>query len=135
MHFPQKSDIVDLLPMLLPTQEEYKKIDTSVSVAVGHRSGDLLSTTFVSHYFHHSFLFPSQPFLIGWLVGSKKLFHKSGRECPKTYGYPFTDIVVHFWPPWLPFWIFEVLIEGSIESKNLFGPLSRKSAPFAAWPV
>ena len=30
------------------------------------------------------------------------------------------DPVDHFEAPWWPFWIFEVLIEGMIESKNLF---------------
>ena len=30
------------------------------------------------------------------------------------------DLVGHFGAPWRPFWIFEVLIEGMIESKNLF---------------
>ena len=33
----------------------------------------------------------------------------------------FPDFVGHFGAPWRPFWIFEVLIEGMIESKNLFG--------------
>ena len=32
----------------------------------------------------------------------------------------FPDPVGHFEAPWWPFWIFEVLIEGMIESKNLF---------------
>ena len=33
---------------------------------------------------------------------------------------PFPDPVGHFEAPWWPFWIFEVLIEGMVESKNLF---------------
>ena len=32
----------------------------------------------------------------------------------------FPDPIGHFWAPWRPFWIFEVLVEGIIESKNLF---------------
>ena len=44
--------------------------------------------------------------------------------------HPFPDPVGHFVTPWWPFWIFEVLTEGMIESKNLFsesysgGPMS-----------
>ena len=34
---------------------------------------------------------------------------------------PFPDPVGHFGAPWRPFWIFEVLKEGMIESKNIFG--------------
>ena len=33
---------------------------------------------------------------------------------------PFPDSVCHFGAPWQPFWIFEILIEGLMESKNLF---------------
>ena len=33
---------------------------------------------------------------------------------------PFPDPVGHFGAPWQPFWIFEVLLEGMMESKNLF---------------
>ena len=33
---------------------------------------------------------------------------------------PFPDPVGHFGAPWPPFWILEVLIEGMMESKNLF---------------
>ena len=47
--------------------------------AVGWRSGGWLATTIVDRYFHHSFLiffffssFPSQSFLIEWLLASKK---------------------------------------------------------------
>ena len=32
----------------------------------------------------------------------------------------FPDLVGHFGAPWQPFWIFEVLKEGVIKSKNLF---------------
>ena len=32
----------------------------------------------------------------------------------------FPDPVGHFEAPWQPFWIFEVLIEGMMKSKNLF---------------
>ena len=34
---------------------------------------------------------------------------------------PFPDPVSHFGAPWRTFWIFEVLKEGMIESKKLFG--------------
>ena len=33
---------------------------------------------------------------------------------------PFPDPVSHFGAPWQPFWIFQALIEGMNESKNLF---------------
>ena len=36
---------------------------------------------------------------------------------------PFPDPVGHFEAPWWPFWIFEVLIEGMVESKNLFSEI------------
>ena len=48
---------------------------------------------------------------------------------------PFPDPVGHFEAPWWPFWIFEVLIEGMVESKNLFneswseGPIARLPGP------
>ena len=32
----------------------------------------------------------------------------------------FPDPVGHFWAPGRPFWIFEALIEGMMESKNLY---------------
>ena len=39
---------------------------------------------------------------------------------PKNLGVdPFPDPIGHFVAPWRPFWIFEVLKEGMIESKNL----------------
>ena len=33
---------------------------------------------------------------------------------------PSPDPIGHFGTPWRPFWIFETVIEGMIESKNLF---------------
>ena len=55
-----------------------------------------------------------------------------GRCSPKNLGGDhFPDTVGHFWAPWWPFWIFEVPIEGIIESKNLFsescsgGPITK----------
>ena len=48
---------------------------------------------------------------------------------PQNLGvHPFPDPIGHLGAPWRPFWIFEVLIEGMIESKNLFS----ESAPGAA---
>ena len=43
---------------------------------------------------------------------------------PKNPGVdPFPDPVGHFGAPWWPFWIFEVVIEGMIKSKNLFSKI------------
>ena len=40
---------------------------------------------------------------------------------PKNLGEDtFPDLVGYFGAPWRPFWIFEVLIEGMIKSKNSF---------------
>ena len=51
----------------------------------------------------------------------KKLILRKLMGAPKDLGVdPFPDPVGHFGAPWRPFWIFEVLIEGMIESKNLF---------------
>ena len=41
----------------------------------------------------------------------------------------FPDPVGHFGAPWRPFWIFGVLIEGMMESKNLF------SESCSEWPI
>ena len=58
------------------------------------------------------------------LMGSawiKKLIKTKLTVAPKSLGVdPFPDPVGHFGAPWQPFWIFEVLIEGMIGSKNLF---------------
>ena len=39
---------------------------------------------------------------------------------------PFPEPVGHFGASWQPFWIFEVLIEEMIESKNLFDKVDWK---------
>ena len=57
----------------------------------------------------------SQSFLIEGVLILQKLL-----RTPKNLGInTFPDPVSHFGAPWRPFWIFEVLIEGMIESKNL----------------
>ena len=80
--------------LLIPYDILWQVIGTSC-VAVGRRSGGRLATTLVDRYFHHSFL----------------VFF---------FSVVYLDPVGHFEAPWWPFWIFEVLIEGMIESKNLF---------------
>ena len=51
----------------------------------------------------------------------KKLILRKLMGEPKNLGVNhFPDPFGHFEAPWWPFWIFEVLIEGMIESKNLF---------------
>ena len=64
--------------------------------------------------FHFSNSNLSQHFLIERLLKSESLFTEGGSVDP------FWDPVVHFWAPWWPFWIFEVLIEGMIKSKKKF---------------
>ena len=90
-----------------------------VGIAAGHCSdGRLLTIIVVTISIIIPFLFiPVLP--LGCIIFSQK-------ECskPKTY---FVKVEGHaekprwaFWGLWQPFWIFEVLIEGLIESKTLF---------------
>ena len=53
--------------------------------AFGQSTGNDVS----GHYKHHSlpFFFLSWPFLVEGVLGSKNLFSKNWRECPKTQGY------------------------------------------------
>ena len=39
--------------------------------------------------------------------------------------HPFPDAIGYFGAPWQPFWIFEVLIEGMIESKTYLAKVDR----------
>ena len=51
------------------------------------------------------------------MLGSKDFFKRKMMGTPKNLGvYMFPDPVGHFAAPCRPFWIFEVLIEGKIES-------------------
>ena len=51
----------------------------------------------------------------------KKLIYRKLTGAPQNLGVdPYPVPVGHFGAPWRPFWIFEVLIEGMIESKKLF---------------
>ena len=51
----------------------------------------------------------------------KKLIYLKLMGMPKNLGVDlFPDPVGHFGAPWQPFWIFEVFIEGIIDSKNFF---------------
>ena len=65
--------------------------------AFGRPTGNDVSGHYIIFF---PFFFPSSTFLIEGALGSKNLFRE-------------------FWAPRRPFWIFEVLIEGMIESKKL----------------
>ena len=67
------------------------------------------------------FLFSVTTFSHRRSVWIKKLFLRKLTRVPKNLGvHAVSDPVGHFGAPWRPFWIFEVLEEGMIESKNLF---------------
>ena len=54
------------------------------------------------------------------LLAMHTLGQKLGKLCQNLGVDHFLDNVGHFEAPWWPFWIFEVLIEGVMESKNLY---------------
>ena len=52
----------------------------------------------------------------------KKLIQQKLKEAPKNLSvHPFPDPVCHFWAPWWPFWMFEALKKGMIESRVVQG--------------
>ena len=64
---------------------------------------------------------------VGQCLGSqrsaqiRKLVQQKLTRVPKNLGVdPLPDPVGHFGAPLRPFWIFKVLTEGMVESKNLF---------------
>ena len=89
-------------------------------VPVGRRSGSRLATTLKAtknDIFFLSFFYFSHR----RSARIKKLIWRKLTGAPQNLGVdPFPDPVGHFGAPWRPFWIFEVLIEGMIKSKNLF---------------
>ena len=98
----------------------------AVAVVVGRCSGNWLAVTIVEWYFHHSF----PPLLFYFSVTTfscrkapapriKKPIQLIDGSAQNPGVNPFPDPVSHFGAPWRPFWIFEVLIEGMIESKIL----------------
>ena len=105
----------------------YSFIGTSSQPCSRSPLGSRLATTLVDRYFHNYFLpffhSPSRPFLIEGVLGSKA-------SAQKPMGKPLSR-------PRRPFWIFEVLIEGMIKSKNLFseswleGPITYDLTPSA----
>ena len=90
--------------------------------------GGRMATTIVDRYFHHYpfFCFLKKNFSVATFshrrsARIKKLISRKLTGAPKILGVDhFQDPVGHFEAPWWPFWIFEVLIEGMIKSKNLF---------------
>ena len=88
----------------------------------------LTGTTIVDRYFHYSFLFSFLPLFSVTTFSQRRsarikffAFLQKLMGVPKNLGvHPFPDPIGHFGASWQPFWMFEVLIEGMIESKNLF---------------
>ena len=75
--------------------------------------------TIVDPYFHYSFLFSVTTFSHGRSAWIKKHIQRKLTGAPKYLEVDtFPDPVGHFGAPWWPFWIFEFLEEGMIESKT-----------------
>ena len=76
---------------------------------------------FFSRFFPRFFFFSVVTFSRRRSARIKKLIQRKWLEMANNLGLdPFPDPVGHFGAPWRPFWIFEVLIEGMMESKKLF---------------
>ena len=81
----------------------YSIFDTSGRRCSRSPSGSRLATTLVDRYFHHYFLFPfffpfffhfpSRPFLIEGVLGSKNLFSESCLKWPHYY----REVISDFW--------------------------------------
>ena len=54
----------------------------------------------------------------------KTYFDKVDKSAQKSRGRPILDPIDHFRVPWRPFWNFEFLIEGVIESKTYCAKLT-----------
>ena len=94
--------------------------------AFGQSTGIDVSGHYKHSYFPLLFHFPCsplKPFFIEGKAGRgsriKKLIFLKLTGAPKILAVDsFADPVGHFEAPWRPIWIFEVLIEGMIESKT-----------------
>ena len=90
---------------------------------VGASQGHSVSLRTTSGQYEYILVSFRNPVLFCKIRGAriKKLIKQKLTGAPKILGVDhFQDPVGHFEAPWWPFWIFEVLIEGMIESKNLF---------------
>ena len=93
----------------------------SCGVPAVRRSGSRLAMTLVANKNYILCFFPVVYFSLRRSARIKTLIQRKLTEALKKLGVnPFPDPVGHFWTPWRAFWIFEVLIEGMIKSKNLF---------------
>ena len=80
----------------------------------------MLVATVNNTIFSCPFFSPSSTFLIEGMLWSNHLFRKRLMGAPKNQEVgTYSDPISHFGAPLQPFWIFEVLIEGMIESKDL----------------
>ena len=92
------------------------------SVAVRQSTGnDISGPLFSPFFFIFQFFFSVATFSYRRSARIQKLIWQKWLEMANNLGLdPFPEPVGHFGAPWRPFWIFEVLIEGMMESKNLF---------------
>ena len=93
-----------------------------VGVSVSCHSGGQLATTLVATISVIIFLFFSTVYFSQRRSAQIKNKHlgKVDRSAQKYRSKPFSRPHRPFWGPWQPFLIFEALIEGMIESENLF---------------
>ena len=84
----------------------------------GNEVSELLFSPLFSSSSTSTFSSLSQPFLTEWLLDQKTYLMKVDGSAQKLRGSP--PFKGHFGTTIWPFWIFEILIKGMIESKNLF---------------
>ena len=93
------------------------------SVADRRSTGnDVVATiSAIIFFFFFSFFFSVATFSHRRNARIKKLIQRKWLEMANNLGLdPFPDPIGHFGAPWRPFWIFQDLLEGMMESKNLF---------------
>ena len=97
----------------------------AVGVPVGRCSGGRLATTLVATI--NDVIFSFSFFLLSVFFFShrrsarlkKTYFAKVDGSAQKPGGRLLSRLRQPFWGPWQPFWIFEAIIEGMVETKNL----------------